>query len=96
MYKEQYLKKLKTLEGVYDSIKDGDYIFCGTASCEPLTFFNHFHTLHGKRKDLILQFNQLTSQAQMFDEKYHDLYSIESGFFSKNYRKLHEIGRAHV
>ncbi|MBQ3379316.1 MAG: 4-hydroxybutyrate--acetyl-CoA CoA transferase [Clostridia bacterium] len=92
MYKEQYLKKLKTLEGVYDSIKDGDYIFCGTASCEPLTFFNHFHTLHGKRKDLILQFNQLTSQAQMFDEKYHDLYSIESGFFSKNYRKLHESG----
>ncbi len=93
-YREQYLKKLTTLEGVYDSIKDGDYIFCGSASCEPLTFFNYFHTLHGKRHGITMHFNQLTSNAPMFNEKYRDLYTIESAFFSKNYRRLNEEGMA--
>ncbi|MBQ4249163.1 MAG: 4-hydroxybutyrate--acetyl-CoA CoA transferase [Clostridia bacterium] len=91
-YREQYLKKFTTVEGVLDSLKDGDYIFCGSASCEPLTFFNHFHTLHGKRHNITLHFNQLTSNAPMFDEKYRDLYNIESAFFSKNYKRLNEEG----
>ncbi len=91
-YREQYLKKLTTIEGALESLKDGDYIFCGSASSEPITFFNNFHHLQGRRKGMILQFNQLAHEAEMFNEKYKDLYTIESAFFSKNQRKLHRCG----
>ena len=93
-YKNEYLKKLTTVENALDSIKDGDYVFLASASCEPVTFIQNFHHLHGKRSGIILQNNMVRCSAEMFNEKYRDLYTIESMFFAPTYRKMQKWGMA--
>lgn len=93
-YKEEYLKKFTTIEGVLDMVKDGDYIFLGAASCEPVTFFKNFHHLHGKRRSITIHNNMAACDAEMFNEKYHDLYTLESAFFTRRYREMQKTGMA--
>lgn len=88
--------KYITVEEAVALIKTGDKIILGMAASEPQDFVNNLHKVadRGVKDILVTNCLPVNQNAPYFaDEKYHDIFTIHSWFYSPGLRRNHKSGR---
>lgn len=92
-WKEEYKRKLISLDQALDMIKDGDQIITGLGGGEARYFLRNLHKVAGKVKDVTVTTCLPVENYEFFmNPQYSDSFYTESWFLNSGQRKMNSQG----